>query len=303
MLHAPPRLGLAVSLAAAGLVALACVRAYLRMLEEEDVEAAAERAEPGALPALPEAEAADVRAAVPSSASALFVPLSPYLLYDSVQKGLGQGGFGSVSVATARSSGEQVAIKCFNDSGAGELERCALAHLRARGIREGSPLGRASLQEVRRKVAKMQQVTRSFAEHEVCALQAVKGLRSPLFIDMLSAHADGGNYYIATALAGRTLDKALPALPLRDRLKVLQRTAAALAHLHAAGCAHRDIKPDNIALRVGEPLQPCVVGARAQRQAKAPGHCSPLTRQSPIPPPPHTHTFPPLFSACCWTWA
>ena len=44
---------------------------------------------------------------------------------------------------------------------------------------------------------------------------------------------------------GQALSR-LPALPLESAIRVFERTAAALAHMHSRGVFHADLKPDNL---------------------------------------------------------
>lgn len=59
----------------------------------------------------------------------------------------------------------------------------------------------------------------------------------------------GRGHIISEYLQGQTLDeyiRSVGALPIEDALAILERVAAGLSHVHAAGLVHRDLKPSNV---------------------------------------------------------
>jgi len=58
--------------------------------------------------------------------------------------------------------------------------------------------------------------------------------------------ADGRTFYCMKYVEGKTLDKHVAGLSLRERLQLLQRIAEPLAFAHARGIVHRDLKPNNV---------------------------------------------------------
>jgi serine/threonine protein kinase len=77
-------------------------------------------------------------------------------------------------------------------------------------------------------------------------------LDHPGIIPVLAVESDGGlHYFIMKYVAGRTLEALLRGgrpLPIPFVTQVLRDAAAALAHAHANGVIHRDVKPANIML-------------------------------------------------------
>src|SRR5438094_5261476 len=61
---------------------------------------------------------------------------------------------------------------------------------------------------------------------------------------------DGAPYLVMDFASGRTLGTILKAgrIPLAEALHIARQILGALAHAHAQGITHRDIKPDNIIL-------------------------------------------------------
>jgi serine/threonine protein kinase len=57
---------------------------------------------------------------------------------------------------------------------------------------------------------------------------------------------DGRTFYCMKYVEGKTLDKHVAGLSLRERLQLLERIAEPLAFAHAQGIVHRDLKPSNI---------------------------------------------------------
>lgn len=259
----------------AGAVLFYVVRSSRRRAKRDDEEAAVEaaaRAGAASLPSAPAAAdsaAAEVKRALPRDPFTLFLDSPPAALYEC-GAALGGGGFGSVARGCARSTGAAVAIKTYTSAPSGtggpSPSQSAAAVLRALRVEPGAPAAVAVEARVaaraRAREEKWNAASRASALQEVAALQAVKALPPPArerFIDMLTAHYAGGHFFVVSALAGRTVDKALAGAPLRDRLTVMQRTAEALAHLHHCGCAHKDIKPQNIAVAKDDALQPVIL--------------------------------------------
>ncbi len=57
---------------------------------------------------------------------------------------------------------------------------------------------------------------------------------------------DGRNFYCMKHVEGQTLDRYALKLPLRERLRLVQRIAEPLAFAHSRGIIHRDLKPANV---------------------------------------------------------
>ena len=63
--------------------------------------------------------------------------------------------------------------------------------------------------------------------------------------------AFGTHFLVLEFVEGESLDRRLErdgALPLREALRLLERIADAMAHIHARGLVHRDVKPGNVML-------------------------------------------------------
>ena len=88
---------------------------------------------------------------------------------------------------------------------------------------------------------------RFFREIEVAAK-----LQHPHILPLLdSGEANGFFYYVMPLVEGESLRARLAdhgELPVHDAVRILKEVVDALAHAHAHGVVHRDIKPDNILL-------------------------------------------------------
>ena len=83
-------------------------------------------------------------------------------------------------------------------------------------------------------------------------------LRHPGIVHVHDFGSEGDTWYLAMELvAGRPLHEWIAAEqpPLPRRLEVVERVARAVAHAHAQGVVHRDLKPGNVMVRPdGEPV-------------------------------------------------
>lgn len=136
----------------------------------------------------------------------------------TIEKKLGEGGFGAVYRAVHPLIGKNAAVKILS--------------------REFS--------------ANPQMVSRFVAE-----ARAVNQIRHRNIIDIFSFGqlADGRQYYIMELLDGSTFDQYLKArgkLTLADAMPILRGVARALDAAHAKGILHRDLKPENIFLVIDE---------------------------------------------------
>ena len=100
---------------------------------------------------------------------------------------------------------------------------------------------------LRPEIAATLGVDRFFREIEVAAR-----LHHPHILPLYdSGEADGFFYYVMPFVEGESLRGRLAhsgELPVPDAVRILEEVVDALAHAHAHGVVHRDIKPDNILL-------------------------------------------------------
>ncbi len=84
--------------------------------------------------------------------------------------------------------------------------------------------------------------------------------------------ADGLPYIAMQLVSGQTLDRVATALPLEQRVLLMQRVAEAVHAAHQLGLIHRDIKPSNILVEevAGQGLVPFVTDFGLARETSAP---------------------------------
>jgi len=86
----------------------------------------------------------------------------------------------------------------------------------------------------------------------------VASLQHPHILPLYDSGESGGSlYYVMPYIAGQSLRARLDAehaLPLGEALRIARETGDALAHAHAHGVIHRDVKPANILLSGGHAL-------------------------------------------------
>lgn len=169
----------------------------------------------------------------PSAVAAAPLPPGTPLRDFTIEGLLGQGGFGVVYRARQRSSGRAVAIK--------EYLPAQLAVRRVDG-------GLAAAADVH--AATYAAGLRGFVD-EVRLLARV---RHPALVEVLDAWEQQGTAYLAMPLyEGPTLERLIEAHPDGLDAGTLRAVAGpllgALDALHAAGCVHRDVAPDNVIVR------------------------------------------------------
>jgi serine/threonine protein kinase/tetratricopeptide (TPR) repeat protein len=127
---------------------------------------------------------------------------------------LGGGSAGVVYKAQDRRQGRTVALKV---------------------IRKGSQYGKAKEQFERELLASQQ------LEHpHIAGIETVETL------------GDGQLLVVMPFLAGKTVDKLLVPISFKEALNIIEQTAKGLAHAHAQGILHCDIKPANLMLIKGQ---------------------------------------------------
>jgi hypothetical protein len=93
------------------------------------------------------------------------------------------------------------------------------------------------------------------AERFLREIQVVARLQHPHILGLVdSGERDGLLFYVMPYVAGESLRARLDRereLPIPDALAILREVADALAHAHAEGVVHRDVKPENILLSGG----------------------------------------------------
>ncbi len=95
--------------------------------------------------------------------------------------------------------------------------------------------------------------------------RAAASLRHPRCQRILSLARDPSHVYIAYEyIPGRTLREAMRAGELDDRaaIEVAAQISEALAHAHAKGIVHRDVKPSNVLMAQHEDAEPGTVDVR-----------------------------------------
>jgi eukaryotic-like serine/threonine-protein kinase len=80
--------------------------------------------------------------------------------------------------------------------------------------------------------------------------KAMSRLHHPHCVPVIDFGVDDAPYLILEYVDGETLSRVLagPRLPLKRALTIMRQILSGLAHAHAQGVIHRDIKPDNVIL-------------------------------------------------------
>jgi serine/threonine-protein kinase len=109
--------------------------------------------------------------------------------------------------------------------------------------------------QVALKVLKPELAAAVGAERFLAEIKTTAGLQHPHILPLFdSGAADGLLFYVMPYVRGESLAERLERtgpLPVGEALSVLEDVSSALAHAHATGIVHRDVKPANVLLSDG----------------------------------------------------
>jgi eukaryotic-like serine/threonine-protein kinase len=104
--------------------------------------------------------------------------------------------------------------------------------------------------EVAIKVVKPEVVVTVGAERFIAEIRTTAHLKHPHILPLFDSGAVGETlFYVMPYIDGESLRARLrreAPLPIADAVRILREVADALAHAHAQGIVHRDVKPDNV---------------------------------------------------------